>query len=114
MQDPCVRDVLGTVKTLESALPEEFHAALQRYIDSSVERNTGDSTKVEKSQTEFWPLIKVVRIQTKADALSTGAVIVDLPGVQDSNPARAAVAERYMKQCTGESLWHVSILPELR
>ncbi len=53
---------------------------------------------------EFWPLIKVVRIQTKADVLSTGAVIVDLPGVQDSNTARAAVAERYMKQCTGESM----------
>jgi hypothetical protein len=41
---------------------------------------------------EFWPLIKVVRIYTKAEALSTGAVIVDLPGVHDSNAARAAVA----------------------
>jgi len=38
------------------------------------------------------PLIEVVRIYTKADALSTGAVIVDLPGVHDSNAARAAVA----------------------
>jgi hypothetical protein len=46
---------------------------------------------------EFWPLIKVVRIFTKADALSTGAVIVDLPGVHDSNAARAAVAASYMK-----------------
>jgi hypothetical protein len=30
-----------------------------------------------------------------------GAVIVDLPGVHDSNAARAAVAAGYMKQCTG-------------
>lgn len=45
----------------------------------------------------------MVRIYCKADALSTGAVIVDLPGVQDSNAARAAVAESYMKACTG--LW---------
>jgi hypothetical protein len=51
-------------------------------------------------------LIKEVRIFTKSDALSTGAVIVDLPGVYDSNAARAAVAERYMKQCTG--LWIVA------
>lgn len=55
---------------------------------------------------EFWPLIKVVRIYTKAEALSTGAVIVDLPGVHDSNAARAAVAAGYMKQCTG--LWIVA------
>lgn len=30
-------------------------------------------------------------------------MIVDLPGIQDSNAARAAVAESYMKACTG--LW---------
>ena len=42
----------------------------------------------------------------KAPALSTGAVIVDLPGVHDSNAARAAVADGYMKQCTG--LWIVA------
>lgn len=96
--------MLDTVKTLESAQPEEFYTVLQLYIDSSIERNTGNSTKVEKSQTEFWLLIKVVRIQIKADVLSTGTVIVDLPSMQDSNPVQAAVAERYIKQCTGESL----------
>lgn len=41
-----------------------------------------------------------------ADCLLSGAVIVDLPGVHDSNAARAAVAEGYMKQCTG--LWIVA------
>jgi hypothetical protein len=55
---------------------------------------------------EYWPLIKVVRIYTKAAALATGACLVDLPGVQDSNAARAAVAENYMKSCTG--LWIVA------
>lgn len=33
-------------------------------------------------------------------------MIVDLPGVQDSNAARAAVAQNYIKNCTG--LWIVS------
>lgn len=59
---------------------------------------------------EFWPLIKVVRIYTKADALSTGAVIVDLPGVHDSNAARAAVAAGYMKSCTGKCYTTLSVL----
>jgi hypothetical protein len=59
----------------------------------SKEKVTDDSKKKkEKRETEWWPLIRVVRIYTKADALSTGAVIVDLPGVHDSNAARAAVA----------------------
>ena len=55
---------------------------------------------------EYWPLVKVVRIYTDAPVLSTGAVIVDLPGVHDSNAARAAVCEGYMKQCN--ALWIVA------
>jgi GTPase SAR1 family protein len=66
----------------------------------------GESVDQQAKRMEFWPLIKVVRIYTKSPALSTGAVIVDLPGVHDSNAARSAVAQRYMQQCTG--LWIVA------
>ncbi len=38
--------------------------------------------------------------------LSTGAVVVDLPGVRDANAARGAVAERYMKSCN--AMWIVA------
>ena len=85
MKEPGVREVLGTTKLVEKSRPEPFYRALQHYVDSK-EKSTGDpNKKKEKKQMEFWPLIKVVRIYTKADALSTGAVIVDLPGVHDSN-----------------------------
>ncbi|RYP69257.1 hypothetical protein DL771_006225 [Monosporascus sp. 5C6A] len=60
----------------------------------------------EKRKMELWPLIKVVRVQTKADVLSTGAVIVDLPGVEDSNAARAAIAGKYIEKCHG--IWIVA------
>ncbi|RYP45152.1 hypothetical protein DL768_008470 [Monosporascus sp. mg162] len=60
----------------------------------------------EKRDMELWPLIKVVRVQTKADVLSTGAVIVDLPGVEDSNAARAAIAGKYIEKCHG--IWIVA------
>lgn len=46
----------------------------------------------------------------KSPPLSTGAVIVDLPGVHDSNAARAAVAEGYSElwfPCSGICLWKV-------
>ncbi|KAK7749363.1 hypothetical protein SLS62_008215 [Diatrype stigma] len=72
----------------------------------------GDSEYVEGRSAvkerimELWPLIKVVKIQTKADVLSTGATIVDLPGVEDSNAARAAIASKYIEKCHG--IWIVA------
>ncbi|RMY61700.1 hypothetical protein D0863_11201 [Hortaea werneckii] len=103
-----VTDVLGTTRRINEKEPHDFYRRLQNYVDSK-EKGTekldknGNKITNPKREFEFWPLIKVVKIYTKADALSTGAVIVDLPGVHDSNAARAAVAENYMKQCTG--LW---------
>jgi uncharacterized protein YlxW (UPF0749 family) len=122
--------VLGTTKTIEAAEPADFYRELQKYVDSRQKANRGKAKKRkaytmeirkrrskkrehgQKTQKrshrsmEFWPLIKVVKIYTKAQALSTGTVIVDLPGVHDSNTARSAVAQRYMQQCTG--LWIVA------
>ncbi|KAI1408718.1 Dynamin family-domain-containing protein [Hypoxylon sp. FL1857] len=103
--EPSVRGVLGSVKILKDGSAKDLYSRLQHYVDSR-EKVTSDDHKKRGSLMEYWPLIKVVRIYTKANALSTGAVIVDLPGVQDSNAARAAVAEKYMKSCTG--LWIVA------
>ncbi|KAI0417897.1 hypothetical protein F5X98DRAFT_363421 [Xylaria grammica] len=105
--EPAVRAILGTTKVLKKETAKEIYQEMQRYVDSK-EKSTGPVGRKERADAsmEYWPLIKVVRIFTKANALSTGAVIVDLPGVQDSNAARAAVAANYMKSCTG--LWIVA------
>ncbi|KAI7160752.1 hypothetical protein KC349_g3303 [Hortaea werneckii] len=108
MRAKSVTDVLGTTRRINEKEPHDFYRRLQNYVDSK-EKGTekldknGNKITNPKREFEFWPLIKVVKIYTKADALSTGAVIVDLPGVHDRNAARAAVAENYIKQCTG--LW---------
>jgi hypothetical protein len=102
MEVPSIKSILGTTKRIRSGDCESFYRELQHYVDSQQKDSKGRS----KREQEFWPLIKVVRIYTKADALSTGAVIVDLPGVHDSNAARAAVADGYMRECTG--LWIVA------
>ncbi|ROW04317.1 hypothetical protein VSDG_00871 [Cytospora chrysosperma] len=94
---PSIRRVIGSLKRLNATTSSQLFQGLQHYVDSK-EKASGNGHVME-----YWPLIKVVRIYCKADALSTGAVIVDLPGIQDSNAARAAVAESYMKACTG--LW---------
>lgn len=107
LKHPAVQKVLGGKKAIADSNPAAFYKHLQSYVDSK-EKTTGAENKQAKPsmEMEYWPLIKVVRIYVKAAALSTGAVIVDLPGVHDSNAARARVAEGYMKQCTG--LWIVA------
>ncbi|KAL5390396.1 hypothetical protein DPSP01_001963 [Paraphaeosphaeria sporulosa] len=107
MTKTAVLNVLGTTKEIYHPRAKPFYAELQELVDSK-EKVTGkkDHQKQQKNQMEFWPLIKVVRLYTKSEALSTGAVVVDLPGVHDSNAARAAVAERYIQQCSG--LWIVA------
>lgn len=109
MEKTAVLNVLGTTKRIHRPRAGPFYAELQEFVDSK-EKVTGkkdkNHQKQHNNQMEFWPLIKVVRLYTKSEALSTGAVVVDLPGVHDSNAARAAVAERYIQQCSG--LWIVA------
>ncbi|KAH9951754.1 Dynamin family-domain-containing protein [Amylocystis lapponica] len=51
----------------------------------------------------YWPLIRQVNVRCNAAALSTGAVLVDLPGVADANAARNNIAKDYMKKC--DCIW---------
>jgi hypothetical protein len=129
MMDHTVRGLLGTAEHIRDRHCDTFYKTVQHYVDSKEKleltkeakneeednsKGTGDKNKKKKKKKketrkrkqEFWPSIKVVRLYVKADALSTGAVLVDLPGIADSNAARAAIAEQYMKQCT--DLWIVS------
>ena len=111
MREQSVQSILGTTRRVNERLPETCYKRLQTYVDSREKGDekfdkNGNRIGLRKRKFEFWPLIKVVRIYVKAEALRTGAVVVDLPGVHDSNAARAAVAEGYMKQCTG--LWIVA------
>ena len=72
-----VRDILGSVKKLNESSAQKLYERLQHYVDSK-EKITGNDNRKRNIPMEYWPLIKVVRIYTKAAALSTGAVIVDL------------------------------------
>lgn len=90
-----LRGILGHVKSFAHDDPNQFHTQLQIYVDSA-----------SRVKLAYWPLIRVVRVYVKAPVLQTGAVIADLPGVQDSNPARAEVATRYLKECS--RIWVVT------
>jgi hypothetical protein len=48
---------------------------------------------------QTWPLIRRVVVYGPWAVLSTGACLVDLPGVRDANAARARVAQNYLQNC---------------
>ncbi|XP_039177255.1 nuclear GTPase SLIP-GC isoform X3 [Crotalus tigris] len=85
---------LGTVKRICAETAADFHMKIEKFIDSRT-----DNLREMKGG-EFWPIVKCVRIRVaKAEVLRTGAVLVDLPGIRDSNAARDTVAREYLKDC---------------
>jgi len=77
INEPEIVTFLGTVRNVCAAAPKVFCTEMQAYLDSKDKQGASkdDSNNMAMA---FWPLIKVVRIYVKADALSTGVVLVDL------------------------------------
>ncbi|KAL0949749.1 hypothetical protein HGRIS_009787 [Hohenbuehelia grisea] len=102
---------------------ELFHAddieALAKQISPFIRTPVGEQAKKNKSSSKaskssaselnipaFWPLIRQAKVRRNAPALATGAVLVDLPGVADTNAARSSIAQTYTKKC--DRIWVVS------
>ncbi|KZT43419.1 hypothetical protein SISSUDRAFT_693111 [Sistotremastrum suecicum HHB10207 ss-3] len=109
---PAIAKILGTTKRICAPDSKTFAKEIGKYIDSKDQkRNSKD--KKDKAQREkdkkkdnepaLWPLIRLVQVRCPAAALSTGAILVDLPGVADANAARSAIARDYMKKC--DCIW---------
>jgi hypothetical protein len=75
---PHVREVLGSTVHLSARTAKSLSEKLQPYIAA-----TQGSSPTEM-EPELWPLVKVVRIFTKAAVLRTGLILVDLVSTPDS------------------------------
>ncbi|KAM7176040.1 nuclear GTPase SLIP-GC isoform 2-T2 [Macrochelys suwanniensis] len=92
---------LGTVKHISAEKAADFRIKIEKFIDSRT-----DNLRDMKGG-EFWPIVKCVKISVPgADVLKTGAVLVDLPGIRDSNAARDNAAKEYLKNCN--AVWVVA------
>jgi len=101
-RDQRVAKVLGTTKKISCPNSRQFAKEIGKYIDSKEKKKGSKDKKTEEqkrkeSEPAFWPLIKQVRVRCHSKALSTGAILVDLPGVADANAARSVIAKDYMK-----------------
>ncbi|KAI0721894.1 Dynamin family-domain-containing protein [Cerioporus squamosus] len=105
-RDPKIAKLLGTTKHISAPDSKTFAKEISKYIDSK-DQKRGDKKKDKEKKKEkekddgpaYWPLIRQVRVWCNAKALSTGAILVDLPGVADANAARNNIAKDYMKKC---------------
>lgn len=87
--DEHLSNILGKTKSISNASSKEFHKNINKFIDSS-------NKSAKAAKIEYWPLVKLVRIYVKAEILRHGLVLVDLPGLGDSNSGRTRVAEKYV------------------
>ena len=63
---------------------------MNRYIEAS---ETGDGG-------DYWPIVKHVTLKIpNCSVLGSGTVLVDLPGIRDSNPARDKIAKNVSRFC---------------
>lgn len=79
---------------------KKWAQAFRRSINDYVYR------KGNGNQPQTWPLIRKVVLEGPWAVLSTGACLVDLPGVRDANAARAKVSENYLQNCN--EIWIVA------
>ncbi|KAG2348817.1 hypothetical protein BDR05DRAFT_873352 [Suillus weaverae] len=111
-RDKNIANVLGTTKKISAKNSMIFAQEIAKYIDSKDQKRGSkkDKTKDKNNETKkkdngpaLWPLIRQVNVRCNAQALSTGAILVDLPGVADANAARNSIAKDYMKKC--DCIW---------
>ena len=106
--------ILGTTKKIVAPDSKKFSQQIGKYIDSKEKKRGSDKDKkkdkerIEKEKKKegepaLWPLIRLVQVLCHSEALSKGAVLVDLPGVADANAARNSIAKSYMQRC--ECIW---------
>ncbi|KAG6872791.1 hypothetical protein C0995_006520 [Termitomyces sp. Mi166 len=129
-RDQTIAKILGTTKNVVAADSKSFAKEIGKYIDSKdqkpgdkkrdKEKKSKEKTPVDKvrqvrgtsrpkdktadvNNAALWPLIRQVSVRCNAAALSSGAILVDLPGVADANAARNSIAKDYMKKC--DCIW---------
>ncbi|OSC99144.1 hypothetical protein PYCCODRAFT_1446932 [Trametes coccinea BRFM310] len=106
-RDPKISRLLGTTKHISAPDSRAFAKEVSKYIDSKDQKRGSKKDKKDKDKKKdkrddgpaYWPLIRQVRVWCNSKALSTGAILVDLPGVADANAARNNIAKDYMKKC---------------
>lgn len=104
-------DFLESYGLIEIKFPALIESALSRKLDLLTAETPAELKKqlsgylvVPKKSNEgitegaFWPIVQDVLIEGRFKEISHGAQIVDLPGLNDPNPAREKVTTDFLKE----------------
>ncbi|KIJ57461.1 hypothetical protein HYDPIDRAFT_35102 [Hydnomerulius pinastri MD-312] len=89
LNDQTISARVGKEETFTSNMVEELREELQSFVSSH---------NHEEGKVAWWVLVDRVQIYRAFKILSTGTILVDLPGYGDSNLMRAKQAELYMAE----------------
>ncbi|PSR90408.1 hypothetical protein BD289DRAFT_452420 [Coniella lustricola] len=98
LQDSNLQDILGTTESFKFETARELANVLNKYLESTEAEYGMGLFDGNMNIVEVWPLIKLVRVHCPAPALSTGLVIIDLPGFEDSNSVRSSIGYRFLSE----------------
>ncbi|KAI0663009.1 hypothetical protein C8Q70DRAFT_485063 [Cubamyces menziesii] len=90
--------LLGNKVTIIKKDISDFSLDLARYIESQDGLINGPVDRMNSVAPAYWPLIRQIRILTNSPLLKCGAVLVDLPGLGGSNPARNRVTQGFVSK----------------
>lgn len=115
-----IATLLGTTKHIVAKNSTEFAKEIGKYIDSKDQKRGDKKDKAKKDKNKekslmdlvkdnvskgkkketndslgpaLWPLISQVKVYCSSNALSSGVILVDLPGTGDANQARNSIAK---------------------
>ncbi len=90
-------------KHFEAVDAADFRLQVHPYLTSDIGSGSRgadlDGVEGRNRESMLWPLVTKVQIRCSSPILSTGLVVVDLPGEADANLARRDVGKKYKKKC---------------
>ncbi|KAK7708079.1 hypothetical protein SLS64_006901 [Diaporthe eres] len=92
LEDPFIGVCLGETHQVCHPTAAGLCRDLERFVANRDNAAFAKRAEGVGAVQQFWPLVDKVNIFVKAEVLSTGAVIRDMPGGQDGNSARSARA----------------------
>ncbi|KAJ3557022.1 hypothetical protein NM688_g1695 [Phlebia brevispora] len=86
-------------RTIHAPNFETLLADIRPFLAPSEVDSLGNDDGLQDENAALWPLVSQVDVYCRSELLSTGLVLVDLPGGGDANRARTRIAESYMDTC---------------
>ncbi|KAJ3474062.1 hypothetical protein NLG97_g10010 [Lecanicillium saksenae] len=89
------------MRLLFARLIAEFRPSNENLVQIGLtqERCKDELQRFSESKSSTWPFIRKIKLFSNAHILSRGLILVDLPGLRDSNSARRNITEKCARQC---------------